>query len=130
MASAGGVQAGAGDKKSRWTYVENGHEYVTTLSAIIFLIGIFGSCAIIWYLVFMLTPTANADPWEAVMEAHHDAGMACHAALVDRIDHMTGVLYGGPYTVGESTSQSMVTARDLAISMVLDGDVRPPECGG
>lgn len=81
-----------------------------------------------WYVYTV--PPADEHLWAAVMEVHPDAGIECHAALVDRIDHMTGVIYNGPYAVEDSgVHPSWALAEELAIGVVLDSDWRPPGCG-
>ena len=117
----------------RWTYVEGGQRYLTPLFGFVVagtLIAAPFVLAIVWS--YWYGSPADADIWAAVMEVHPDAGMACHAALVDRIDHMTGVLVGGPYAVVDDSSArpSRDVAEVLATGMVLEGDWRPPECGG
>ena len=125
------VQEGADGKKTRWTYTKYGVTSFTNLSVFVLIALVFSIVVILPVCLLLFMPTPENHTWAAVMDAHPDAGMACQAALVDRIEHMTGVLYRGPYAAEDpSTRPSMGVARELATGMVLEGDWRPPECGG
>lgn len=87
-------------------------------------------CTILLYQSFYHSPPSEADLWAAVMDAHPDAGMECHTAVVERILDTTGMLYGGPYAVDDSGRRlAEAEIKKAATGMVLDGDWHPPECG-
>ena len=87
--------------------------------------------AIMLYLGFYHSPPSDAVMWAAVMDAHPDAGMECHATLVERIQHLSGMLRDTPYAGGNPSMYGPDSLLDdLATRMVLESDWRPPECGG
>lgn len=115
-----------------WTWVDkdDGERYLGILFVLVFIVAIpciVAASIIVWYI--NTVPPVDEHLWAAVMEVHPDAGIECHAAMVDRIDHMTGVIYGGPYAVEDSAVRpSRALAEELAVGVVLDSDWRPPEC--
>ena len=114
---AGGPQA----RKSAWRRWE--------LAVIIALLGVIAFS--FYYNEHVNPPPDVEDVWMPVMEAYSEDGVECHVAVVDRILRMSEVVRPSPY-VDDDLHPYHATrqARELAVSTVLKGDWRPPECGG
>lgn len=100
----------------------NGMKWIT--SPIILALAVFFS------ITYGAPEHAPVDPWDIAIEAYPDGTPGCHASVVGAMLRVSDLLDDSPYTLRDADLYVSDDPDGMAARMVLDGDIRPPECVG